>query len=30
MTSNEPAKTLSYVKYLNLQGYEPEMQYDAS
>ena len=30
MTSNEPARTSSYVKYLSLQGYEPGMQYDAS
>ena len=30
MTSNEPARTSSYVKYLSLQGYQPGMQYDAS
>ena len=28
-TSNEPVRTSDYVKYLSLQGYEPEMQYHA-
>ena len=28
-TSNEPVRTSNYVKHLSLQGYEPEMQYDA-
>ena len=28
-TSNQPVRTSKYVRYLNLQGYEPGMQYDS-
>ena len=28
-TSNEPVRKSNYVRYLSLQGFEPEMQYDA-